>query len=529
MIALFHSKMLNMKNKIILFAIYATILAGCSADLLEKQPNDRYTEDTYWTSEKTAMAALSGCYNILRADGTFGGDATPLWEETATPNAYNYDNSMGYNVIALGTHTAMNSSIINNRYPDCYRGIGRCNTLLARIDAVPMNESLKERAKAEAKFLRALYYHLLQSYYGDVPLITEEPDLEKHGRLPRTDRALVVQQILTDLEDAAAVLPEKYPAADRGRATKGAALALKARVLLFEASPLVNPDNNVAKWEAAAAAAKAVIDMAGSAGYGLFEDYRALFLPANENSKECIFDVQFKAPEQGSSFDLINRQYNTNAPLKDLINAYEMKDGLPYTTSPMYDPAEPYKDRDPRMYQTIVYPGDTYMGAVTTPTAPFKITGYGVKKYSIYDKEPNTKILNGGQSEINYMVIRYADVLLMYAEAQNEVAGPDASVYNAINAVRARAGMPDIPVGKTKDEMREIIRHERRIEFAMEGFYYTDIRRWKIAEQVMNGVIYDSQDQPIVTRSFDPARDYWWPIPQGERDLNPELTQNLNY
>ncbi len=236
---------------------------------------------------------------------------------------------MGYNVIALGTHTAMNSSIINNRYPDCYRGIGRCNTLLARIDAVPMNESLKERAKAEAKFLRALYYHLLQSYYGDVPLITEEPDLEKHGRLPRTDRALVVQQILADLEDAAAVLPEKYPAADRGRATKGAALALKARVLLFEASPLVNPDNNVAKWEAAAAAAKAVIDMAGSAGYGLFEDYRALFLPANENSKECIFDVQFKAPEQGSSFDLINRQYNTNAPLKDLINAYEMKDGLP--------------------------------------------------------------------------------------------------------------------------------------------------------------------------------------------------------
>lgn len=513
-------------KKLLLLLIPAAFLSGCS-DVLDTYPNDRYTQETYWTTEANAVAALSGCYAMLRADGTFGGDATPLWEETATPNAYNYDNSMGFNVIAQGIQTAVNSGIINNRYPDSYRGIGRCNTLLGNIDRVPMDETLKTRMKAEAKFLRAVYYSLLEMYYGGVPLILEAPNLDQ-SFLPRNTRQEVVAQILKDLDEAAAVLPVSYTGSNIGRATKGAALAFKTRVLLFEASPL----NNTSNWIEVAAAAKAVMDLAPTAGYDLYANYRNLFLPAFENNKEVIFDVQFMAPEQdGNSFDLINRQYNTNAPLRDLINAYPMKDGLSISESPLYNPAKPYENRDPRFYQTIIYPGRVFMGNVTTPTNPFKITGYSFQKYNIYDENPTSNILNTKQSETNYIVLRYADILLMFAEAQNEAVGPDAAVYNAVNKIRQRAGLVPfaLPSGLTKEQMREAIRHERRIEFAGEGLYYLDIRRWKTAQTVMNATIHTSENAPIVTRTFDPDKDYWWPLPQAELDLNENLEQNEPY
>lgn len=521
-------------KKIILVLGAGALLLSCSEDLLETQPNDRYPEAIYWTSEKNALAALNGCYAVLKEDGLFGGTATVLWEETATPNAYNYDNSFGFNVIALGTHIppTTTNEVIGNRWTDSYRGIGRCNTLLAEIDKITMDENLRNRMKAEAKFLRALFYSMLTTYYGDVPLILDKPDVATQAGLPRSPRAEVVAQVLKDLDEAAAVLPLKHAAADKGRATKGAALGIKARVLLFEASPLLNPSNDAAKWTAAAAAAQAVMDLAPAAGYDLFPNYRNLFLPANENNQEVIFDVQFKAPEQtGNSFDLINRQFNTNAPLRDLIDAYYMKDGLPISESPLYNAAKPYENREPRFYQSVVFPGDTYMGAVTTATTPFKITGYTFKKYGIYDREPNASILQAGQSETNYMVLRYADLLLMYAEARNEAVGPDPTVYAALHRVRQRAGLLpyEVSVGLSKDQMRALLRRERRIELAGEGYYYTDIRRWKTAETVMNATIYTSQNQAIVKRTFNPARDYWWPVPQTQRDLNPALTQNANY
>ncbi|MGX5819838.1 RagB/SusD family nutrient uptake outer membrane protein [Chitinophaga lutea] len=514
------------------------IFTGCG-HLLDVTPNDRYTPDTFWDSEKKAMAGLAGAYDVLTANGMYG-YATPLWEETATPNAYNYDNSAGFNLIALGTHSATNAGtgnivtgVIAARWENCYTGIGRCNELLANIDRVPqMPAELKARAKAEAQFLRALFYSHLATYYGGAPLILDPPNLDTQGKLPRNPRSEVVAQVIKDLDEAAAVLPPKYAGNDIGRATKGAALALKARMLLFEASPLNNPSNDIAKWTAAAAAAKAVMDIATAAGYGLYPNYRQLFMPANENKQETVFDIQYtiSQPGYGSSFDLICRQYNTNAPLRNLIEDYLMDDGLPASQSPRYSAANIHLNRDPRMYQTLVYPGDTYIGAVTTATAPFKQTGYGLKKYSIYDKEPNSNLINqAARSEINYMVIRYADVLLMYAEAQNEAAGPDASVYKAVDTIRGRASMPKYKPGLTKDEMRAAIRQERRVEFAGEGLYYNDIRRWKTAETVMNGPIHNSQGAAIVTRSFNKDRDYWWPVPHTQRELNPNLEQNLNY
>lgn len=521
-----------MKKFVLIVSVTGYILAGCNKTLLDTKPTDRYVESTFWTTPEAVNAGLTACYSSLRGAGLYGSTAIPLFEEAASPNAYSYGNDQGFNSIAKGQQSATTGGIISNRWGSCYSGIGRCNTFLVKSEMVGMDEDLKRRMKGEVYFLRALYYNMLQVHYGDVPLILDPPDPATQSDLARTPRAQVVDQILKDLDSAASILPAKYGSADKGRATKGAALGLKARVLLFEASPLFNTSADVNKWKAAADAAKAVMNMASAAGYALYSNYRALFLPANENNSEVLFDVQYMYPDQGNSFDLICRQYNSNAPLLDLANAYEMNNGLPITDPASgYNSAKPYANRDPRLYATIVYPGDTFMNVKVTDTR-FAITGFGMKKYSIYDKgapPAGMSDLKDGQSETNFIVLRYADILLMYAEAQNEFAGPDASVYDALNKVRKRAGMPDIASGYSKEQLRDIIRLERRIEFAGEALYYNDLRRWKTAEVALNATIYNFKGAAIETRKFNPARDYWWPIPQTQRDLNPNLAQNLNY
>lgn len=508
------------------------MMFGCTESMLDFQPRDRYTEGNFWVSETSAERYLTGCYSVLRNSGLYGGDATPLWEETATPNAYNKDNSGSWNSIATGLQSATTGGIITSRWSHAYGGIGRCNSLLERIHEVPMDEEVRERMIGEALFLRALFYFNLVTYWGDVPLILDSPNPADQAELPREERSLVVEQILEDLERAAEKLPLRYNSNDVGRATKGASLALKAKVLLFEASPLYNSEQEADKWEYAAKAAMDVIELADEAGYDLYSDYRSLFLPENENNQEVIFDVQFIFPDLGNSFDLINRQYNNNAPSLSLIEAYQMKNGMHISDpSSGYDANDPYENRDPRLSATVVYPGSRYMGEIVSNNR-FAITGFGLKKYGIYteDKpEENLADLKAGQSYTNYIVLRYADILLFYAEAQNEFSGPDASVLQALNMIRKRSGMPDIDSGLSKEELREVIRHERRIEFAGEGYYYNDIRRWKLAEEVMNSGIYTWDNKILEQRSFDGQRDYWWPIPQNELDLNPSLKQNPHY
>lgn len=224
----------------------AAALASCNLDTI---PTDKYTVETFWETEEGTEAAMTGCYNILTNSALFG-DSAPLLEETCTPNAYNYNNAGGYNVIAQGTHTANSSGIIANRWKKCYEGIGRCNTHLNRLPAAVVADDRRVQMEGEAKFLRALYYYMLVTYYNGVPLILEEP-VYAHGSLPRASREEVVRAILDDLNDIIdrELLDWQWTkAADQGRATRGAAMALKARLLLFEASKLVNPSNDAAKW-----------------------------------------------------------------------------------------------------------------------------------------------------------------------------------------------------------------------------------------------------------------------------------------
>lgn len=495
--------------------------AGCNLDTF---PSYKYSVDTFWESEEGAEAAMTGCYRSLTSFALYG--IAPLLEETATPNAYNYDNTNAFNQLATGTQNANTEGVITGRWKSCYEGIGRCNTHLDRLPQSDLSDKRRAQMEGETKFLRAIYYSLLVNTYNGVPLILEEPKTA-HGKYARASREEVVDAIIKDLDDAIDLLDWKWTgAANQGRATKGAAMALKAKQLLFEASPLINTTNDPAKWQVAADAAKALIDSEAQSGYGLYSNYRDLFLPANEHSIECVFNVEYSKTKNtpANKYNIFCIQFRTNAPLLDLVLAYERVDGAPNTF-----PVD-YSKLDPRFSATNFYPGSTFLGKKhATAKEICSFTGFAHKKLSIYNEQKRDT--DDGNGETNFMVIRYADVLLMYAEAQNEAASaPSADVYKAINRVRRRAGMTQFANGSlNKEKMRQAIRHERRIEFAGEGNYYNDIRRWRTAEIVMNDQIQDYAGTVLAIRSFDPDRDYWWPIPDEQIQLNGNLEQNPNY
>ena len=276
-------------------------------------------------------------------------------------------------------------------------------------------------------------------------------------------------------------------------------------------------------------------------GYGLHDDYEELFSEDGEHSSECIFDVEFVDEPKGlgHSTDIVMRQWNNAAPLKNFVDAYWMEDGKPREES-QYADAENYEHMDPRFYKTIVYPGATWMGEVvktdnTNVLFTNRQTGFIYKKYTVYtEKTPTEDERNLGEdcSPINIMLLRYADILLMYAEAKNELGEMDETVWNTtIRAIRQRAGFTaasalDFPGGSKEDIMTHI-RYERRIEFAGEGTYYNDLRRWKRAEEEMANLnIYRYDGVQIGTRNFNKDRDYWWPVPASQIEADPALRPN---
>lgn len=487
------------------------ITFSCKNDLIVN-PTDQFSETTFWKTQEDALAGLSGIYNELY-------ECQNWFYETdmITSNGLAYNEVNGTDAIARGAHTSITGLVVT-RWTQGYRGIGRANTFLAKIGGIKgMADDLKNRTIGEAKFLRAFYYLGLVDCFGGVPLILDAPDVTTQSNLPRNSADEVNAQILKDLNEAIAVLPNNYTnGTDLGRITKGAAMALKARVLLYNT-----------RWAEAAATAKALMDLNV---YTLFPNYRNMFLLANEHNAEVIFNVEYQSPRFLHSLDNDSYILNRPAPTRNLADVYLMTDGKTKELSPLYNAAKPFDNRDPRLLQTMYPVGYKFNGRITTPSNVVT-TGFGLKKYTYFtddDMQPPPKANN---NEINLIFIRYAEVLLTYAEAQNEVNGPDAGVYDAINKLRRRASvnMPDVTPGMTKDQMRVVIRRERRVELAFEGLYYSDIKRWKTAEIENNGPILDYLNQVKSTRTFNKDRDYLWPIPSNQIQLNPKLTQNPNW
>ncbi|GAC1656978.1 MAG: RagB/SusD family nutrient uptake outer membrane protein [Gemmatimonadaceae bacterium] len=516
----------------------ALSLMGCNDGFLATAPTDQIPVEGFWRTEQDAVLATTGLYPFLY------GHPQVTDFDAASDNAWSQKTFSGWYPIGNGTADA-SSGVPAGFWYDSYRAIRRANEVLANIDKISaIAPARKSRLKGEARFHRAYHYNLLVNLFGDVPLVLQPLGLTE-GKLPRTPTSQVVDQILADLDFAAGVLPPTYAGEDDGRVTKGAALALKARAALY-----------ARRWQVASAAAQAVIDLKL---YSLQPIYRDLFTYKNAGSAEIILDKRYLKGLR--SHNVFRRLAPRSAqgvsdivPLRDLVDAYDMSDGTTIATSPLYSPQPDsmYLNRDPRMYATLLYPGATFAGKVynsrpscltanpcsNTADQVLKdfnatATGYQVLKY--VDEADKASPDN---SAINFILIRYADVLLMYAEAQIEQGITDATVLGAINAVRARAGMPAIAAGLSQADLRDVVRHERRIELALEGLRLFDIRRWGIAETVMPGQHYGiefldltgaRQKIPADNRRFTAPRDYLWPIPSKELDLNPLLKQNPGY
>ena len=517
-------------------------IAFSACQKLDLPPTDRPTDATYWTQPADAANVLSTCYeNLYNAEYFF-------FNETLSDNAFNKSEVDGTNSrnIAQGSY-GTNHPRITNEWSYHYSGIRKCNTLLANIDKIAsLDAALKSRYVAEARALRAFQYFQLMTWYGDVPLVTDELTVTDAAGLARTPRAQVLDFVLKELDAAAAGLPlnTAYAAEDRGRFTKGAALTLKARVLLYEG-----------RWADVAAATEQLLS--GSVGtYSLFPSYAGVFAPANENNAEVLLDLQYGVPARVHSVQRYfiprteGRLVCSIAPTQELVDDYLMANGKAIAEAGSgYDEATPYAGRDPRLAATLVY--DNYVwkrpdgSSITIRTLPgtgdnavdrtdASPTGYYQAKYFDPTADGN---LNSG---LNLILIRYADVLLMHAEAKNELNQLTASEWSrTIGALRQRAGFRDaaalaFPSG-SQESLRAVVRRERRTELAMEGLRIFDIRRWRTAETVLNGYVHglkagdpavDNGYLRVDQRSFSAARHYLWPVPQRERDIDANLSQN---
>lgn len=529
--------------------ILAAFLNGCKKDL-NLVSEDSITDATFWKTGADFKLAANNLYNGLDRFG---------FEDTESDIAFNFPNSV--------SNGNLQPAETVNLWTDSYGYIRSSNNIIEKGSA-NADQDIK-RYVAEAKFFRAWYYWKLLRLYGGVPLITKvlatnDPALFA----PRSSRTETVDFILKDLEEAKADLPlqSALASADVGRITQGAALALTARVALFEGTwGKFRANGNATKYLDAAITASR--DLINSGTYGLYTDkgeqsYRYLFLENGDDSRESILDRRYARNILGHD---IPYQYDGNGynPTRKMVDLYLDKNGLPITSPGTVFKGygtfvSEFQDRDPRMTMTMIIPG-TLTNRVFFPVTkianwPDKPqrnfnTGYILYKYMSEDPLANNSGQNGDASIFDFdrHLIRYAEVLLIYAEAVFEKAGAisDGDLDLSINKLRDRAGMPHLTntfVAAHNLDMRNEIRRERTVELTLEGFRYDDLRRWKTAEtelpQDVKGIKITGSEWASKTpysdpsyltkvdangfliaeksRKFDPNKDYLQPLPTKE-------------
>ena len=566
-----------MKRIYIIIAVLSLVISSCSKQL-EQNPVDAYSSTSFFTSEAAAFSNLSACYALTQMGGQFEGGNNYLLDDI-TDNSYNgFTNQLPF-FIALGTSTAS----LTGKYADLYRtyfpytAIKSYNFFLANIDNVPMDSKKKATWKAEVRFLRAFDYARKYMFWGGVPLVTTVLNYGDELKIPRSSGDSVVAFCIKELTDVAGILPNTIDNTDAARATKGAALLLKARLELFYAgiksTGLADgvtekgaPDAaKAATWYTAAAAdALAVINLNQ---YGLSPDYEGLFWEKNQGTpnrqKEVMLEVAYSYPNYGSDlsalYSLDEGGWNSVSPTQDMVDEYETVNGLAIANDPSYNPGNPYKNRDPRLSYSVVYPGmnwnGRYFNSISTAggdeyynssNGNRSKTGHGLRKYCA----PLSDLLHDPGSDyqgLNFIVMRYSEVLLTRAEALIELNQNLGEAASLINQVRQRPGVNMPPIAATDQAtMRNQVRHERRVELAFEGLRWYDLKRWKTTENKMNGYVYGVRPGSVdpntgalnftganITvgdlRVFKPQRDYYFPIPQVDIDVSPILKQNPNW
>ncbi|MEX2403357.1 MAG: RagB/SusD family nutrient uptake outer membrane protein, partial [Balneolales bacterium] len=497
-------------------------VTSCDDNFLNVTPKNSVSDNTFWQTEQDAEMALNALYrnwetwsNILYFDGLSDNAFYPGWSHKVDG-------------------TASPTNLSESYWADSHSGdwfeygrIRKYNNFLEKIDDMSIDEGTKEVYKAEARFLRAYNYFIKLMFFGDMPLITETttPDFV----MARTPADELKNFILTELDEISGILPEQNQIQSQGHATSGAARALKARLELLTGN-----------YENAMEDAKAVIDMSV---YDLYDDYRQLFLNESDN-EEAIMTIEFTPDVQPSGYPQFllpgtEGGYANVAGTYSIVEAYETMNGLPISEDPSYDPDRPFENRDPRLEMSLLYPGQEWNGRFYNPLDQQILNSEGemvnntdyyensvgspagliIKKY--VQPMPVSEMANNGN---NIMVIRLAEMYITYAEAAFETGENTALGLEYLNKVRTRGGLPKADV-----LTEELIRRERRVEFAFENLRYYDIVRWDLGPEVdgrIEGVRTGSVDAEtgevtwdpdhilIENRTFVPERNYLLPIPQ---------------
>jgi len=530
------------------------IITGCD-NLLDKDPLDSLSTSTFWQTESDAMLGLVGVYQQEGLTGSAAKQSYNLWNQDAhlrlfeatTDNGFEKDN----NVTDFNNGDLTSSySPVKDLWTTTYRSIIKCNNFLENIDRVEMNANKKEEMKAEVTTIRAFDYFYLSFLWGDVPLVTKVLSVNEANSVFRDSKTDVVDFVIAELKSAIPNLPAIRPDNQYGRITKGAALAILGRVLLAEK-----------RWTEARDTYKQIMDLNV---YSIDPRFSDLFIEKGENSKEFVL-VSKRMPEVYGTSVLLScvgftwGGYHHFSPYNELVEDFECTDGKPIDESPLFNPEKPYENRDPRLLKSIlvdnvsIYKETLYIAHPDSSPTIYQDqvtrrpwSGYIVRKFC--DEEYNGNLRTYG---CDFPMIRYAEVLLSYLEANIEAGSPITQqlLDQTINQVRGRQEINMPPVTETDPgRLTTILRRERRIELAWEGLRLFDLFRWRTAHTLLKGRFHgmkvcSREEAPHYNKVqvnadgyyfceetfFRENVDYLWPIPQSEKDVNSNLTQNPGY
>lgn len=555
--------------KLFIFTIFV-ILTSCKKEFLQRDPGAPITSDNVFSDPVLASRFADNAFNYTlddfgRMSQGYKGTTGQFCDEAIASAAA--DSYPFVSVITTGKLLDPTATDVAGVYTRMYQGIRNVNVMLSKMDSVPWTSLQNPNLiKAQMLFLRSMYYFELVKRFGGVVLLDKAPGLADNIDLPRNTYDETVNFILKDLDEAEKIfttevftLPsglvyspdvdwneltlvpppaQAKSSSNYGRPTTGGVRALRLRLLMLDASPLRNPAGTAAKWRKAADAAKVIIN---SNRYSLLPNYSALL---NQSSSFEYIMIKVRGPRSfgGILSDFIVPPSSGGAqgllnPTQNHVDLYEMNNGKAINEPGSgYNPQDPYKNRDPRFYSNLIYNDLTWQTRkiqMYDGGTDYQPAAASTTRTRYYCRKLWPEIYKGGTTQgvlMNFIFFRYGEVLLNYAEALNEADGPISDVYSYVNQIRKRAGMPDLPTGLTKDQMRARIHNERAVEFAFEEIRWWDLLRWKDAETIkatvnaMNvvktatGFTYNVVPLPaLYQRDFTP-RMFIYPIPRAEID-----------
>jgi hypothetical protein len=550
----YKSAIINIRMVMLTTAFSLGIFVSCDDDFLDKQPLDQLSTATFWKTERDARLALTGVYYLEGTNTAGAKQQYSFWNQDTYLRVFEATTDNGFEKDDVVTDfnngdMAPSYGVVRDLWTNAYLKIAKCNNFLENIHHVTMDEVKMAEMKSEVRTIRAFDYFNLAFYWGGVPLVTNILTVDQANKVTRTPKEEVISFVIDELKSAIVDLPASRPESERGRITKGAALAILGRVQMAEKL-----------WADAKETYKQIIDLNV---YSIDSRYKELFEDGGEHSSEIILSSVRMNDVYGNSILLSSLGFTWGgfhhfSPYNELVEQFECTDGKTIDESPLYSHDDPYKNRDPRLYATMFIDKVTRFRNVlyvshpdsSATKYPDQLTrrpwsGYALKKFA--DEGFIGDIRTYG---CDFPMIRYAEVLLSYLEANIETGTVTQQLLDeTINKVRGRAqvGMPAV-TETDLTKLTTILRRERRVELAWEGLRLYDLFRWRTAHVVLRGKVHGMKlctvaQAPTYTKFpvnehgyyfceetfFREGVDYLWPIPQTEIDVNPNLTQNPGY